>query len=76
MVSLLEFLPESNLVSSIHRSFVGDVLQVSVNCTILFLMELIFKYPYHRIRRIISSKASRSESTFLSVFEEKVGTLF
>ena len=25
--------------------FIGDVLQISVNCIILFLMELLFKHP-------------------------------
>ena len=35
---------EPNLLSSIRINSTRDFLQISVNCTILFVMELIFNY--------------------------------
>ena len=35
---------EPNLLSSIWINSTRDFLQISVNCTILFVMELIFNY--------------------------------
>ena len=35
----------SKLLLSLQRISIGNVLQMMTNCTILFFMEFIFKYP-------------------------------
>ena len=53
-------------------------MQILVNCTILFFMELIFKFLSVGLegKSLLNlAKASISESIFLSVFEEEGGTL-
>ena len=68
---------KSNLLSSIQVISIRDVLQISVNYTILFLMELIFEYSIIGLKEqslFNLAKTSRSEFIILSVFEEEVGT--